>query len=471
MWSPCGAAQVSARRCAFLRCPRAVQQARMHSNPKGSMLKNMMSALIGRPTLKERTVVLFGHFGHGNFGNESTLQAMLYHLRRLLPEAQFNCVCTDPSAVAMTHNINALPMNRTLYGNCKFTNGLAILIRHISVGVATELCRWADAFKTLKHAHVLIIPGTGLLTDAFGLRFWGPYTLFRWSLVAKICGCKLMFVSVGAGPIYSRTGRWLVRCALGLANFRSYRDDATREYLKSIGCTAVSDRVYPDLVFSIAEQMRGTSGKSSGRRPVVGLGLMSYSARLSGRAQDGSTYVTYLEQLQLFAKWLLTHDYDIRLLIGELGDSAVTREFKALINARWGAYDKSRIMDEPAQSSDAMLAQLAQTDAVVATRFHNVVWALALNKPVISISFHQKCRSLMQDMGLLDYLQDIEQLDASVLIQQFCRMQQNADFITQLLQKRVAACQHALDEQYAILLRKIWPAKARGDLPVSAIKV
>ena len=43
---------------------------------------------------------------------------------------------------------------------------------------------------------MLIVPGTGLLTDAYGLGGWGPYSLFKWSLAAKLRGCRVLFVSV-----------------------------------------------------------------------------------------------------------------------------------------------------------------------------------------------------------------------------------------------------------------------------------
>ena len=107
---------------------------------------------------------------------------------------------------------------------------------------------------------MLIVPGTGLLTDAYGLFGWGPYSLFKWSLLAKACRCKLLFVSVGAGPIYGALGRWFVKSALSLADFRSYRDDSTKQYLKSIGFHSDNDRVCPDLVFSLSETCDTSSG-------------------------------------------------------------------------------------------------------------------------------------------------------------------------------------------------------------------
>ena len=45
---------------------------------------------------KKKKIVLFGHFGWGNFGNESTFQAMLCYLRRLESDAEFTCICTGP---------------------------------------------------------------------------------------------------------------------------------------------------------------------------------------------------------------------------------------------------------------------------------------------------------------------------------------------------------------------------------------
>lgn len=407
----------------------------------------------GRPI----TFSFFGHFGLGNFGNEITLQAILYHLHHLSPNAEVNCICTGPAATATTHNIIAVPISRTTVNVWKPNNQVARVLRSFFIGMPNELYRWLEALRTLKRTDVFIIPGTGLLTDAYGLRSWGPYNLFKWSLVAKIRGCKLLFVSVGAGPIHGRVGRWLVRSALALADFRSYRDNATKEYLSSIGAAAATDGVYPDLAFSIADELTPTCAVPR-RRPVVGLGLMLYRGKLSSDRAPESTYTAYLEQLAVFVEWLLARDYDIRLLIGDLSDRAVTARFKALLKDRFGVFDEDRIIDIPVMSVENLLAQLAQTDAVVATRFHNVLLALALNKPVISISFHQKCRSLMQSMELQEYCQDIHQLSADKLIEQFCQLEKNAESLRQMIGEKVADYRKALDEQYNLIFNNLSPS-------------
>jgi len=61
---------------------------------------------------------------------------------------------------------------------------------------------------------------------------------------------------------------------------------------------------------------------------------------------------------------------------------------------------------------------ISNTDVVVQTRFHNVLLALLLNKPAISISFHQKCDSLIAPWDCRN-LQDIKHLGSERLIEQF----------------------------------------------------
>jgi len=202
---------------------------------------------------KRKRIYFFGHFGSPNFGNEITLQTALYHVRCLLPEAEVACICTGPEALAATQKIETVPINRTFVKPGRRRSRLGRFLRSVFIGIPSEAYRWFEAFKMLKGSDMFIIPGTGLLTDAFGLREWGPYNLFKWTAMAKLRRSKVLFVSVGAGPIYSVLGRYLVRSALSLADFRSYRDSASMKYLRDIGFRTNSDGVYPDLVFSLPQ--------------------------------------------------------------------------------------------------------------------------------------------------------------------------------------------------------------------------
>lgn len=316
------------------------------------------------------------------------------------------------------------------------------------VGLGAELRQYARAYRELEETDVLIVPGTGLLTDAWGLSAWGPYSVFKWVLMAKLRRCRVLFVSVGAGPIDGTVGRVLVRAALSLADYRSYRDDATRDYLGRIGFRSRRDRVYPDLVFSLPEAfLSGDRTRANGARRVVGLGLKIYEGTYSSGDPRPETYTAYLESLADLAAWLLARDYDIQLLLGD-ADTMVIGDFRSVLATRLGDYDEERIIEQPTASiQDA----LATTDIVVATRFHNVLLAMLLNKPVIAISFHHKCASLMRQMKLSEYCHDMDHMDTDMLIGQFRKLERNRAAVKRTIGQGVDEARAALDEQYDLL--------------------
>ncbi len=418
---------------------------------------------------RQLRIAFFGHFGSSNFGNESTLRAMLHHLRRLAPDADFSCICTGPETVATVYNVSAVPSRAAVVKPWALHSPPSRLVRKLAVGIPSELYRWLKGFTTLRRTDALIIPGTGLLTDAYTFFYWGPYDMFRWSVTAKLCGCKLLFVSVGAGPLYSRIGRFFVKAALSLADFRSYRDASSLQYLKGIGFEVENDKVYPDLAFSLPTAAIPGGDDTKSGRPVVGLGLMEYAGKYSVEKPSSAIYSAYMESLVEFVKWLLAHEYNVRLLIGDLADTRVTREFRSLLK-RSVTHDEGRIIDEPVESVGDLLSQLAATDFVVATRFHNVLLSLLLNRPVIAISFHHKCSSLMSQMGLAEYCQDINDLSADRLIEQFCQLQRNAGCVKRAISEKVRACRDALDEQYGIIFSDICPDGHQVPQPATELR-
>ncbi len=298
-----------------------------------------------RSAHKPLMVSFFGHFGSPNSGNESTLLAILSRLRSLSPESEFRCICTNPEAVVARDGIEAVPITTRVARIWDRDIPLARRVPMAFVGVGAELRQYARAFRKLKGTDMLIVPGTGLVTDAYGLSHWGPYSVFKWTLMAKLRRSRVLFVSVGAGPIDRALGRVLVKAALSLADYRSYRDDASRDYLRGIGFRAKRDRVYPDLVFSLPEALLSRDhARPEGTRRVVGLGLMVYAGKYSAADPRPETYTAYLESLAVFATWLLEHDYDIRLLLGD-ADTIVIEDFRSVLQARLGSYDEERIID------------------------------------------------------------------------------------------------------------------------------
>jgi polysaccharide pyruvyl transferase WcaK-like protein len=392
-----------------------------------------------------KRIAFFGHFDSTNFGNESTLRAILWNIRRYQPEAELVCISTGPQAAVVSHQIEAIPIAET-FASCNSRSPLIRAARKVCVGVPRELYRWGKALLMLRRMDALIIPGTGLLTDAYGLLSWGPYSLFKWSLLAKLCRCRLLFVSVGAGPIHGILGRYFIKSVLSWADFRSYRDKASLQYLRNIGLNVEGDSVYPDLVFSFPEHLIPRQ-QSESRRLVVGIGLMDNAGRYGVSTPNKAAYSDYLENLVAFGEWLLTHGYAVRLLIGDIVDVPVARKFIRLLRER-EPYNSDQIIAESISSVEDMFSQIAATDIVVATRFHNVLIAALCNKPVLSLSFHHKCESLMTALGLSEYCLDMNNFKVEILIEKFNDLETNSDKFRPLIKEKTRLFRKALDDQY-----------------------
>src|ERR1700674_559112 len=61
---------------------------------------------------KRKKIVFFGHFDSTNFGNESTLQAIIYNLRCYQPDAELVCISTGPEATVANHHIEAIAISK-----------------------------------------------------------------------------------------------------------------------------------------------------------------------------------------------------------------------------------------------------------------------------------------------------------------------------------------------------------------------
>jgi len=355
-------------------------------------------------------IALFGLFGSGNTGNDASLEAMLATVERLCPEAQVLCICGDPRNIVRDFGTLATPIHRD-YSRNPVLRKLGNLLR---------------PFRELRGCKLLIVPGTGALDD-FGTGWTGlPLAFFTWCLAARLRGTEIAFVSVGAGPIKHPLSRWLMKTAIGMAHYRSYRDQVSKDYLQGIGFPAAKDPIYPDLAFLLP--IPADPGSGTGRRGplTVGLGVMTYQGWRNDPKQGAASYAEYLEKISRFTLWLLDRGHPIRLLMGDNTDQHALDDLQRVVAELRPSLPTGRLQASPCRSLHDLLQQIAETDVVVATRFHSVVGALKLGCPVISIGYANKNDALMVEVGLGRFCQSIESLDIDLLIRQFTELTADA---------------------------------------------
>jgi polysaccharide pyruvyl transferase WcaK-like protein len=426
------------------------------------------------PDATRQGIALFGDFGTGNLGNEATLQAMVWNIRRRLPNAEISCICSAPENTALQYNISAVPIRAplqfTLPPRSKKDDGspnpgfsgfawLRMPLRIFSYPLI-EAYRWYKGLLALRRTQALIMTGTGMVGDFAITPFGLHYDIFRWAVIAKFYRCKLLFVSVGSGPIRHPLSRWFIRTALSLADYRSYRDVASKDHLAAIGLDVKNDSVYPDLAFSLPIGIKSVDHNAD-REVIIGVGLMNYHNRANRSGTDETIYRQYIQRMASFVVRLLECGYAIRILIGDLvWDQDVRQDFRTELQCRGLKLTEQKIVDEPAGSVDALLSQLSAVDIVVASRFHNVLLGMMLEKPVVAISYHEKFSSLMDGVGLRAFSQDIEHIDVEDLINKVIGIQQQALDIKARVAQQSESYRAALDEQYARIIEYLSGGRA-----------
>ena len=406
--------------------------------------------------MKAPTIALFGHFGSGNVGNDSTLEAALANLQERLPTAKFVCICNGPSWVEQRFRIPALPADR-LRSRVE-SRWLSRARRYFgrSYTVLSELAFWIWRPIWFTRIDMFVVVGTGAVDDMAVSRPWhAPYDLYKWCRCAKTGGAEVVFLSVGVGPIVDRRSQYFMLKALRLADRRSYRETAAVDYLNGVGFDTSEDALYPDLVFSLRKPELQVLKARRMSTPTVGLGLISYFGWKHDAVEGAPVFEAYISKIKQFARWVLEEGFALRLIVGDWIDQRSVIELTGYIEATLPAEARSRLISEPIHDVDDLFTQLSQTDVVVASRFHNVLCAMMVERPVISIGYHDKNLLLMEGMGLGQYCHHIEKFTDEWLVDRFRRCWGAREEIRARISGQLDERRRLLDMQYDDLVERL----------------
>jgi polysaccharide pyruvyl transferase WcaK-like protein len=180
---------------------------------------------------------------------------------------------------------------------------------------------------------------------------------------------------------------------------------------------------------------------------------MDYHGGNDDRSQAAEIYASYVETMKLFVRWLVDNGRNVRLLVGDTNnsDEGVLQEILADLRVHRPDLDPARVLAEPVSSFADLMRAMAPVGTVVATRFHNVICALRLSKPTISLGYAPKFATLMADMGLSEFCQSTKSLDVGRLIEKFTELEKRQAELRQTITDRNAANARLLDEQFAQL--------------------
>jgi len=446
------------------------------------------------------TIGVFGHYGNENLGDEAIVEASILNIGRRLPEARIVCFSLRPSDTEarygvrayairsardtgvsrraemerkewMPHTAGGADVRRGYFEN--FAGRLKATVK--ATPIAYPLVRFVVSIPRaiahlggeigflwrsriiLKEVDLLFVAGSNQFLDNFG-GVWGfPYTVLKWTLLAKSAGTKVAFVSVGAGPLFARTSKAMNRLALALGDYQSVRDEQSKALLLGRK-QAKLPLVYPDLAFSLptnGDESMPAHLRASGTKPTVGINVMAIYNERYWFAPNREKYRRYVEKMAGFAAFLVRESYPAFFFGNQPFDELVIDDVTEAM-ARIGV-DRDHI---PARAkSGRTVAELLETvrraDIVVATRFHATVLALHAHRAVLGVCYGRKGVDLLHAMDLCEFALHLEDLRTEDLERAFLRLSGSLDAQIEKIRQRHAQYQHALDEQYGNVLKLI----------------
>ncbi|HET9138554.1 polysaccharide pyruvyl transferase family protein [Actinophytocola sp.] len=400
----------------------------------------------GRDTGPAR-VGLFGILGSGNLGNDGSLDAVVNYLRERHPDVELDFMCMGPDRVMARYGAPATHL--------QWYEARGESIRWLPAPAAKIIGRLVDPFRTMtwvRRQDVVIVPGMGVLEATVPLRPWSfPYSLFWLTRCAKATGTRVALVSVGADFISKRMTRWLVTHAARMAHYRSFRDAHSRNAMWEMGVDAAGDEVYPDLAFALPAPV---AGPATG---AVGVGVMDYHGDNDERAHAEELHRAYLGKIKGFVRWLTDNGRAVRLFTGDKADEPVVAEILA-------AGPAGQVSAASVSSLDELMREMAAVDAVVATRYHNVLCALKACTPTVSIGYAAKNDVLMASMGLNEFVQQARSLDLDRLIAQFTELERRSGGLQKILAERNLVTRQRLERQFEALSAALFPARAAVEV-------
>lgn len=426
-----------------------------------------------------RRIGLLDHLGHGNLGDDATLTSVLSNIRSRCPDAEFVALCLNPFDTLHRHGITSYAIRRDskvpplaaaaaaaeqvsgtkgrlkkflgkyprILGLLRRVNNTLVRRPKAFIG---EIGFLLESFRIARRLDLLVICGGGQLLDSWGGAWSFPYTLLKWVVLARLAGVRCCFLNVGAGPLQSSLSRRFIRYALQLADYASFRDQKSQALVRECGFSGPS-QVLPDNVYALNLSTLPVETRQGERQSVVAICPMIYCDPRVYWEKDQEVYDGFIEKLADLGASLIEQDRrlalfssDIRIDIPAIADlhTALTRKTSRLsLDRRW-------IRPYRVQSTEELIATMSAVDFVVTCRFHGVVFAQLLNKPVMALSHHPKVATLMADFGMAEYCLDIRRSDAQLLKTTFARLVANQDEIRARMAGKVAESRQLLTQQF-----------------------
>lgn len=367
-------------------------------------------------------VGIWGVFGHGNYGNEATLEAFLAQLdpSRFRPTV----LTTDPERTTELHGVPA-----QLVGAPFSAGGSGI--RRAFHALTNRLAYLRGAFRAVSVQDAIVIAGTGGLEMAGP--FGTPFEIWALAVAARLRRRPYLLLDVGVDRL-DGVARFFAGHAGRLSTYRSYRDARARDNMHANGvAAAANDPVVTDMAFALTPTIEPHRDES-----LVVVGVIDYHAPVPDAE---AVYESYLQRVTQLLSLLTDAGHRVVLVVGDDED----RTTAEAIHARAG---DDRVSLSAARTPAELTQLMSTASAVIATRYHTLIMSLLARTPVVSIGYSGKHQAMLEQFGLPDNHQDAGEFDPAQVAEQTAQCIADGAALSAKIDAEVVAARARLDAHW-----------------------
>jgi colanic acid/amylovoran biosynthesis protein len=246
------------------------------------------------------------------------------------------------------------------------------------------------------------------------------------------------------GPLRYRHEFWMARWILKRSRSIMVREPVSFQHLEA--CKAPKDRSYllPDMAFAFkesphSEALAWLSSKdiiASENSPLFGITVIDWAAQYPGFKFQNEYEASINTLVQHFI-----HNYHGRVIFfpqcwgpTEFEDDRIPAK---RIAAQSGEANQSILVVEQPINPRLLKSIYAEMDVFMGTRMHSNIFALSGGVPVIAIGYLHKTQGIAAQVGIDDWVIDIQDIEAAGLISKFDQLWNAKAKIRSHLEKRM----------------------------------
>lgn len=317
-----------------------------------------------------KQIIIYGHYGYKNTGDDAMLYILLKELYEIYPDYKF--VIISPIVISVPPEIKSL-------------------IRFIKLSPFAVI-------SEIMHSRIFLLGGGTHFHDLGNkikpLRIsFERYIIF---LIARFFCDKVYLLGIGIEPINTFIGYFIIRQTIKLADFISVRDSLSYEIIKKMGLNNKSIKSF-DLTALLPPTVFRSSSIDINKR-ILGISILPF---FEIYYNDSKRDFFMINEIAKGLNYWLQCDSQNYIFLFIFKGKSIEDDVQITQMLQKKLTPPNRVvLISYSSNPQHMFYKVSQCSAFIGMRYHACMFAYLNDVPMLIISYFEKCRALAEDIGL-----------------------------------------------------------------------